>query len=145
MVRTWLLPLFLLAQPAWAGNHAISGVVTDRNGAPIARAQVRLVPEDERRGTFLMVTDPEGKFLIDYLREADGDRTKLAKKMGYSLEIFKPGYHTISNRFFYKRGEVRLDTVVLLEDTIRVEEDSLDLSNHLERDSASGGGSYEGQ
>lgn len=131
--------------PALAAN-AIAGVVNDRNGEPVPRAQVRLVPEDEDRGTFLMVTDSEGRFLVDYLREEDGARSKLAKKTNYSLEIFKAGFHVETRDFFYKKGEVRLDTIVLVEDTIRVEESNVDLAGGLERiDTQSGGGSYEGQ
>ncbi|MBN2800008.1 MAG: carboxypeptidase regulatory-like domain-containing protein [Deltaproteobacteria bacterium] len=135
-----------LAAPALAGNNLISGAVSDRNGQPVARAQVRLVPEDPAKGTFLMVTDPEGRFLIDYLREADGDRSKLARKTRYQLEIFKPGYHVLAQDFYYKRGEVHLDTITLVEDTVRIEETPIDLSGNLERgDTGSGGGSYEGQ
>jgi len=135
----------LLAPSALAGRNFIAGVVQDRNGDPVPRAQIKLVPEEEDKGTFLMVTDSEGRFTIDYLREDDGSRTKLARKTNYDLEIFKAGFHIQTKKFFYKRGDVTLDAITLVEDSIRIDADTTNLPGNIERtDAGSGGGSYEG-
>ena len=146
LVFALLTAVLVPAQPAWAGKNYIAGVVKDRNNQPVVRAQVKLVPELTTKGTFLMVTDAQGRFLVDYLRTDDGLRTHLAKKSKYKLEIFKPGYHIDTREFFYKRGDVTLDPITLVEDTVRIDEGSLDLADNLQRtDAQNGGGSYEGQ
>jgi hypothetical protein len=132
---------FALAAPAEAGRNFISGQVMDRNGEPVQRAIITLSP-----GNVQLVTDAEGRFLIDYLRDEAGERTRLLRKTNYDLEIFKPGYHTAKTSFFYKRGGVVLDPTTLKEDTIEVADDGQNLDPGLFGDRTQGSGAtYEGQ
>ena len=93
--------LLFLALAACAGKGFISGQVIDRNGDPVDRAIVKLAP-----GNVQLVTDREGRFLIDYLRDETGERIKLAKRTAYEVEVWKPGFHTQEISLGYKRGEV---------------------------------------
>lgn len=137
----WFGTMLFAAGPAWAGGHAIGGQILDRNGDPIERAIITLVP-----GNVQMITDAEGRFLIDYLRDDAGERVKLAKKTEYTLDVFKPGYHTEAVKFFYKAGVVEVDTVQLKEDSIDVQDDGSNLDPGLFSDGAqSSGATYEGQ
>lgn len=133
----------LLAVPtvAQAARHQISGEVQDRNGDPLDRAIISLDP-----GNVQLVTDREGRFLIDYLRDEDGERTRLDKKTDYTLEVFKPGYHVESLEFYYKRGPVELKPITLVEETIEIRDDgeNLDPELYSERNS-NVGATYEGQ
>jgi hypothetical protein len=130
-----------LAMPAEASRNYISGQVIDRNGKPVERAIVTLAP-----GNVQLVTDSEGKFLIDYLRDDAGQRMRLARKVDYQLEVFKPGYHTESLPVHYKRGAVAVDPFTLKEDTIEVTDDDKNIDPGLFSDrSQSGGATYEGQ
>ncbi|MCB9746647.1 MAG: carboxypeptidase regulatory-like domain-containing protein [Alphaproteobacteria bacterium] len=133
-----LLPLALLGGCA---HHAISGQVIDRNGDPVARAIVSVQPGDVQ-----LVTDPEGRFMFDYLRDEDGERTRLDKRTTYEVEAFKAGYHVATVPVEYTRGELQLELITLTEETIRVEgEDTrFDPADFPDR-SHSGGGSYEGE
>ena len=134
----WLL---LALAPAWAGNHHIAGQVVDRNGQPISRAIISLEP-----GNVELVTDREGRFLVDYLREEDGKRVRLDKKTDYRLEVFKPGFHTYTLELFYKRGAVTLETVTMVEETIDVADFPENLDPALySRPTVSAGATYEGQ
>ncbi|MBX2796143.1 MAG: carboxypeptidase-like regulatory domain-containing protein [Myxococcales bacterium] len=138
-----LVSLAALALPAtgWAGKHRIEGLVVDRNGQPLPRAVVSLTP-----GNVLLVTDREGRFLIDYLREGDGKRTRLTKKSQYTIEVFKVGFHTFTHDISYKRGPYEVDAVTMVEETI----DITDLPENLDpqlysRPTQSSGATYEGQ
>ena len=93
-----------------------------------------------------MVTDREGRFLIQYLRDEDGKRLKLAKRSDYEIEAYKVGFHTESRAFFYKRGEIKLVSIQLTEDTILIHDDGADLSETFEnKPTHSAGANYEGQ
>ena len=136
-----LLAAILWASPAEAARNQISGRVIDRNGEPVTRAIVSLVP-----GNVELVTDRDGRFVIDYARDKYGDRTRLAKKTDYKLEIFKPGFHTHVESFYYKRGELVFPTFTLASETIRVEDDRMDLDPELHQNQTqSTGATYEGQ
>lgn len=141
---TMLVALFaLLVVPvsAQAGRHYISGVVLDRNGDPLDRAILTLKP-----GNVQLVTDREGRFLIDYLRDEDGERTKLAKRTDYEIEIFKPGYHLDSRKFYYKAGPLELKPFTLVEETIQIRDDGENLDPALYSDrTTNSGATYEGQ
>jgi len=122
-------------------HHAVMGQVLDRNGKPVGRANVTLVP-----GNVELITDDDGRFTIDYLRDAEGTRTRLAKRSEYAVEYFKVGYHIEKSTFYFKNGELQLDPVTLSEDTVRV------ASTPTEFDPAEfgdrgqeAGGSYEGE
>ena len=89
-------------------HHAIMGQVVDRNGKPIGRANVTLVP-----GNVELITDDDGRFTIDYLRDAEGTRTRLTRRSEYVVEYFKVGYHVEKGSFYFKNGELQLDAVTL--------------------------------
>jgi len=130
-----------LAAPAWAGKHQISGLVIDRNGNPVEQAIVSLTP-----GNVQIVTDREGRFLLDYLRDEAGNRLKLAKKTDYQFEIFKAGFHLQSAATYYKRGPLVLEPITLVEDSIKVADDGLDLDPTIYANpTQSSGANYEGQ
>ncbi|TNE89114.1 MAG: carboxypeptidase regulatory-like domain-containing protein [Deltaproteobacteria bacterium] len=142
MRTTAIASLFLfLATPALAGRHFIEGQVLTRNGEPVDRAIVSLEP-----GFVELVTDREGRFLIDYLRKEDGSRTKMSKKTVYTLEIYKPGYHVHTLTIDYRKGPLVLDLTPLVEESVELREDETPLDPNLYTDRAdSTGVSYEGQ
>ncbi len=124
-----------------ARHHAIMGQVVDRNGKPIGRANVALTP-----GNVEIITDDDGRFMIDYLRDAEGSRVKLDRRTDYAIEYFKVGYHAQKGSFYFKNGELTLDPVSLVEDTIRVDASGsqFDPAGHPDRGQEAGG-SYEGE
>jgi hypothetical protein len=127
--------------PALAAKHYFEGKVVDRNGKPLDRAMVSVKPGDVQ-----LVTDREGRFLIDYLRDDSGDRVKLKKKTTYTVEVFKPGFHMKSVSLEYKRGAVILEPLTLVEETIEVRDDGKELDPALYRtETNSSGANYEGQ
>jgi hypothetical protein len=134
------LAFTLLTQPAWA-KAAIHGTVQDRNGQPMARVNVRVIP-----GNIEIVTDDEGQFTIDYLRDAEGKRQRLAKRTLYTFEVYKLGFQLAKMDLDYKQGEVSIEPVTLTADTItvRASTTNLDPASAPDTDSA-GGGSYEGE
>ncbi len=136
----WVLAALLLASGC-AKHHAILGQVIDRNGKPIGRANVALAP-----GNVEIITDDDGRFMIDYLRDAEGTRVKLGRRTDYKVEYFKVGYHPSEAAFYYKNGELVLDPVTLTEDTIHVSEagGQFDPATAPDR-GQDGGGSYEGE
>lgn len=126
---------------ACAVKHSISGQVMDRNGEPVERANVALSP-----GGVEIVTDDSGRFVIDYLRDDEGSRVKLARRTEYQAEFFKVGYHAETTSFYFKRGEMVLEPVTLTEDTIRVDNSTVDIDPERYPDRAQdAGGSYEGE
>lgn len=131
----------LLLLFACATHHVISGQVVDRNGQPVERANVALAP-----GNVEIITDDNGHFAIDYLRDAEGSRTKLSRRTDYTVEFFKVGFHPEKQAFYYKRGEFVLEPVTLTEDTVRVETATVDIdpAKFPDRQQAAGG-SYEGE
>ncbi|MED5374407.1 MAG: carboxypeptidase-like regulatory domain-containing protein [Myxococcota bacterium] len=122
-------------------THMISGQVVDRNGEPVERAIVTVEP-----GGVQIVTDSEGYWEIDYLRDEYGERTRLDKRTDYTVEAFKVGYHPRDQDFYYKRGEYTAELLVLNEDSIRVipEEQELDPDAYPDR-THSAGANYEGE
>ncbi len=136
-----MMVLTSLATPAFAGGHHIAGQVVDRNGDPVSRAVVSLAP-----GNVQLVTDREGYFLIDYLRDDGGERTKLDKKLDYALEVFKPGFHTFATEFYFKKGQHQVEMVTMVEETIALQElpENLDPALYRLRTHAAGA-NYEGQ
>lgn len=124
-----------------AGKRVIYGSVVDRNGQPMDRVIVSLDP-----GGVELITDSEGNFMIDYLRDDEGQRVKLAKKTEYTLEAFRTGYHVSRIDFYFKRGELILDPITMQEDTIelRPSDDDIDPARFPDR-SHSAGTNYEGE
>lgn len=136
-----ILLALALAAPAHAGRNQLEGQVSDRNGDPVNRAIVSLVP-----GNVQLMTDRDGQFLIDYLRDDEGQRTRLKKRTDYVLEIFKPGFHTQSFAVEYKRGTLEIPPVTLVEETIEVEDTGENIDPGLFKDPThSSGAAYEGQ
>ena len=141
LISTTVAALLCAAAPASAGKNHITGQIVDRNGQPLARAVVSLSP-----GDVYLVTDREGWFLINYLREKDGRRTRLDKKVDYELEVFKVGYHTYRGSVPYRRGAHEVETVTMVEETIDVSEFPVNLDPDLySRPTNSSATSYEGQ
>jgi hypothetical protein len=125
---------------AHAAGQGIGGRVVDRNGEPVSRAIVSLSP-----GNVELVTDRDGRFIIDYLRDASGERTKLGKKTDYKLEVFKPGYHSFTLAVPYRRGELELEEVTMVEETIDVQDFPENLDPALySQTTQSSGATYEG-
>ena len=122
-------------------HHAIMGQVVDRNGKPIGRTNVTLVP-----GNVELITDDDGRFTIDYLRDAEGTRTRLTRRSEYAVEYFKVGYHVEKSTFYFKNGELVLDPVTLSEDTVRVAATPTQFDPEKFGDRGQeAGGSYEGE
>lgn len=134
------LALLLAVDAAHAGTHLIGGQVVDRNGDPVSRAIVSLSP-----GNVELVTDREGRFAIEYLRDESGERTKLEKKTEYKLEVFKAGFHVVTTSVPYKRGEFLVEAVTMVEETIDVQDfpENLDPSAYSKPPVAAGA-TYEG-
>lgn len=135
----WIAALLFLG--ACAKHHAILGQVVDRNGKPIGRANVALAP-----GNVELITDDDGRFMIDYLRDAEGTRVKLGRRTEYTVEYFKVGFHPEKATFYFKNGELTLDPVALTEDTIRVTDAGGQFDPAATPDRGQdAGGSYEGE
>ncbi len=133
----------VLAAPGTAlgAKHLIAGKVIDRNGQPVVQAIITLAP-----GNVQVVTDRDGNFLVEYLRDDEGERVKLAKKTDYTVEIFKPGYHTQTTQTYFQKGELTLEPITLVEETIQVTDDTLDLDPDIYVNAThSAGANYEGQ
>lgn len=136
-----LAALLTVPSVAMAGRHYIEGEINDRNGDPLDRVIISLSP-----GNVQLVSDREGKFLIDYLRDDEGERTKLSKKTDYQIEVFKPGYHIETFNFYYKKGPLALQSFTLVEDTIDVRDEGENLDPELyETPTVNTGAAYEGQ
>ena len=114
-MRTLTALIGIAAATVGCGPHLIEGQIIDRNGRPVPRAIVGIAP-----GNVEIVTDGAGKFMLDYLRDEAGERVKLKRRTDYGIEIFKPGYHVLNQDFYYKRGELLMEPLVLKEDSIRV-------------------------
>ena len=143
---TILALVALLASPAFAAKHYIAGRVIDRNGDPVDKAVITLRPQVDKDLEVQLVTDREGRFLVDYLRSADGERAKLAKRVAYELEVYKPGFHVRTVKVDYRKGELQVDTVMMTEDTIVVHDDDVQLDpDAYEQQTHSAGANYEGQ
>lgn len=141
-----LLPLIALvaaalhAPAAWA-RPAIHGEVQDRNGQPLARVNVRVAP-----GNIEIVTDDDGRFTIDYLRDDEGRRGRLKGRTTYTFEVYKLGFQLARLDLAYTRGEVTLEPVTLDPDTIQVRASSTNVDPGTGPTTApEGGGSYEGE
>ena len=127
---------------ACSTHHAVMGTVTDRNGEPVDRVIIKLDP-----GNVQLVTDQNGYYEIDYLRDDEsGERTKFGKRTQYEVGAFKPGFHVQSVSVEYKRGELILEPIVLKEDSIRVvgTDEDIDPAS-LPQPTESDGASYQGE
>lgn len=134
------LALALLTHPAWA-KPAIHGTVQDRNGQPMPRVNVRVIP-----GNIEIVTDDAGQFTIDYLRDAEGKRQRLSKRTLYTFEVYKLGFQLAKMDLNYKQGEVSIEPVTLTADTITVRASATNMDPATAPDTdPAGGGSYEGE
>ena len=141
-MRTFLaLIILLLPVASLAGKHSISGQVVNRNGKPMEHVIVSLSP-----GNVELITDREGRFMIDYLRDDDGMRTRLKRRAEYTIELFKVGFHIETRSVFYKRGPAVIETVRMVEESIQVHDDGADLTESLDSEPThSAGANYEGQ
>ena len=135
--RLW----WLVVLASGCATHQIRGTVTDRNGEPMDRVVISLNP-----GGVELITDSEGAFTIDYLRDEEGNRVRLEKRTEYTVEAFKTGYHVASTALYYKKGDVICEAITLKEDTIRVDssEDNIDPARFIDK-THSAGTNYEGE
>jgi len=144
MIRTrqgWVLGALLVMAPSALAKNLISGQIIDRNGEPVNRAIVSLEP-----GNVQLITDRDGYFSIDYLRDEDGERTRIQKKTDYKIEVFKPGFHVQAVSLYFKRGEVTMEAITIVEETIEIQDQGENLDPELYKDSThSAGANYEGQ
>jgi hypothetical protein len=124
-----------------ARHHLIRGSVVGRNGEPVERVLVSLEP-----GGVEVVTDEQGAFLIDYVRNPEGERKKLSKRTNYTLSAYKAGFHDQAMEFYFKRGELTLEPLSLTADSIVIKpgEDSIDPKLYPDR-SQNNGAAYEGE
>lgn len=136
-----LAPLLAPLLLAGCAHNRIGGRVVDRNGAPIAGAIIGLAP-----GNVEVVTDAEGRWAVDYLRDEAGERIRLGTRTEYDVEAFRIGYHVATARLSYKRGEHEVGAITLVEDSIRVAtpEDDIDPGRQRRQPQASGA-AYEGE
>lgn len=133
--------LALIAAPAEARGRAIAGQVVDRNGAGLGMVSVSLAP-----GNVEIVTEPDGTFRIDYLRDGRGQRVRLERRTAYTLTVFRVGWHEQAVEVTYRRGELLLEPITLQEDVIRLENSTDDIDPARYVDPAQdAGGSYEGE
>ncbi len=133
--------LLALISTVLAKGHVISGQVLDRNGEPLERVNVSLAP-----GNVEIITDENGMFRIDYLRDEEGNRIKLSRRTSYTLVLFKVGYHEESAVVEFRRGELVIEPITLEQETIRVEASGDDIDPAKAGESSqSAGGSYEGE
>jgi len=132
----------LISTTLGCATHRISGTVIDRNGAPMDRVIVALEP-----GNVEILTDNEGNFAIDYVRNDDGSRVRLPRRSDYSLTLFRTGFQDSRENVYFKRGEHDCGTIQMVEDTIEVSEPStpIDPSRLHANPTASGGATYEGE
>ncbi len=136
-----LIAALALPAVAQAGRHRLEGVVQDRNGEPVNRAIVSLLP-----GNVQLMTDREGNFLIDYLRDAEGERVRFKKRTTYTVEVFKPGFHTQALNVEYRSGPLALPSVTLVEESIELKDTGENLDPGLFKDPThAAGAAYEGQ
>jgi hypothetical protein len=160
----WLAAAVVAVAPVsgHAAGHIIGGTVVDRNGRPVPRAIVSLTPgpegcpeakvppvepaTDNRNCTVELVTDRDGRYAIEYLRDHTGEKMKLATKTDYTLEVFKVGYHVFSVGVPYRRGELEVEPVTMIEETIDVADFPENLDPALySKATMSSGATYEGQ
>lgn len=135
------LLLAVLLSSGCAARHQFGAQVLDRNGQPIERAVVALSP-----GHVKLVTDRDGWFLVEYLRDEEGRRVRLARNTLYALSIVKPGYHPLHLDVRYHRGRVVMDPLVLVEDTIHLEDHGERIDPEIyQRSTHAAGANYEGQ
>ena len=142
IARRWFCAALIWAGTGCAARHTISGTVIDRNGEPMDRVIVALAP-----GNVEILTDNEGRFAIDYVRNDDGSRARLKRRSDYTLTFFRTGFQDTREALYYKRGAHDCGTIQMLEDTIEVSEPAapLDPKRLHAEPSASGGATYEGE
>ncbi|MEN0061550.1 MAG: carboxypeptidase-like regulatory domain-containing protein [Myxococcota bacterium] len=118
---TWLL----FGTMAFAGKHAIVGTVVDRNGDPVPRAVISVNVTSKKQASFnvALMTDRRGTFRVDYLRPEESERRiKLAKRAEYDIEVFKPGFHLHDTSVYFRKGEVVVAPITLVEETIAIQD-----------------------
>ncbi|MEO0602493.1 MAG: carboxypeptidase-like regulatory domain-containing protein [Myxococcota bacterium] len=115
----------LLAASAFAGKHAIVGTVVDRNGDPVPRAVVSVTVTAKKQASYnvSLMTDRRGTYRVDYLRPDGAERRiKLQKRAEYEIEVFKPGFHLHDAGVYFRKGEMTVAPITLVEETIAVQD-----------------------
>ena len=140
-MRNFFLITIAATLSACAHRRAISGTVINRNGEPVDRVIVSLEP-----GNVEIVTDSYGGYRIDYLRDGMGNRVPIDPRSEYHLEVFRPGFHVSEVGLYFRRGQLIMEPITLIEDSIRIQTTgiSIDPADYPDR-THSTGASYEGE
>ena len=133
--------VFVMSIGGGCAHNRITGTVVDRNGAPVPGVIVGLTP-----GNVEVLTDAEGNWAVDYLRDDAGSRIRLGTRRDYDLEVFRLGYHAATTGFRYQRGSLDTGTLTLVEDGVRVAtpDDDIDPGREAALPRAAGA-AYEGE
>ena len=144
-------PTLMCLALAGCAHQNIAGAVLDRNGSPVVGVIVSVEPgPNQSSGEGVtrveVLTDAEGRWSVDYLRNTVGERVRLARRTRYRVEAFRVGYHVVDAEFDYRRGEVEVAPLTLTEDAIRVAapEDDID-PGRFNRPSQATGATFEGE
>ncbi|MEL6350085.1 MAG: carboxypeptidase-like regulatory domain-containing protein [Myxococcota bacterium] len=137
----FLMLVSAVALSGCAAKRAITGQILDRNGDPIDRVVVSIEP-----GNVELVTDSDGRFVINYLRKADGTRIYLSPRQAYRIEAFRTGYHVQAMDVDYHNGAMSLAPITLVEDIVKVQQSEADIDPEQFQDRThSSGANYEGE
>lgn len=112
---------------------ALSGLVLDPEGKPVAFARVSVLPQapddsasrppeplpEGTRG--LAVTTEGGRWVVDHLSSESGEDLGLPGGYYYEVTIYKAGFHVWRDSVLYDRGTLQVDTT-LYPDTIAVDD-----------------------
>jgi hypothetical protein len=132
--------LLLTLGAGCATRHALIGKVVDRNGDPMDRVIVSVEP-----GGVEILTDQDGSFAVDYLRDAQGERIRLKRRTDYTLEAFRTGYQPGVAEVAYRRGELQVSPITMVEDTIEVSAGNHVIDPERATRAGSTGATYEGE
>jgi hypothetical protein len=134
----WALGLWW-ATPAGAAP-GIAGRILDPEGQALEQAVITLQPGDAK-----VVTDPDGRFSVTYLRDEAGDRLPLRRQTDYTLVAWKPGYAEVRLKVAYTRGSVEVAAITLAREAPSVQDPAQPLDPTRAATPAIGeGATYEG-
>lgn len=137
MITWWLLA----GGSTWAlAAPGIEGRVLDPAGQALVQAVVTLQPGDAK-----VVTDPQGRFSVNYLRDPSGERLPLRRQTDYTLIAWKPGYEEVRLKVAYTRGSIEVAPITLARETPSVQDPAEPLDPTRAATPAIGeGATYEG-
>jgi hypothetical protein len=121
------------ARRGTAEPNALSGLVLDPEGKPVAFARVSVQPigaavsdgsgdvvvPDGSRG--LAVTTEAGRWVVDRLSDGAGAEIPVPSAWHFEVTVYKPGFHLWKDAILFDRGAQAVD-VTLYPDTIEVQD-----------------------